>query len=151
MPRAVMVKSYLGRAGISGNLSQSSSDTESVTIDRLPAAASKGIWGRVSVCKALSLSAEARGGRMDDSWGCLNISPWPVSSHAGERSGYTLRIFSNLSVPMAPLFLRDLLNEALDIPMLFSKADMLMPLESINCLIRSKVLHTAQYFLENFH
>ena len=41
---------------------------------------------------------------------------------------------------MAPLFLRDLLKEAFDIPTLFSKAAMLMPLVSIYSLILSNII-----------
>lgn len=41
---------------------------------------------------------------------------------------------------MAPPLFKDFPNEALDIPILFSKALTAMPFESINCFILSKII-----------
>ena len=68
------------------------------------------------------------------------ISPIPLSSHIGDMSGYMFRIFSNLSVPIAPCFLSDLPNDAFAIPMLRSKAATEMPLKSIYCFSRSNIM-----------
>lgn len=71
---------------------------------------------------------------------CRSISPIPLNSHIGDISGYTIRIFSNLSVPIAPCFFNDLPNEAFAIPMLLSNAAIEIPLKSMYCLIRSNII-----------
>ena len=73
----------------------------------------------------------------------FSILPLPVISQLTDMSGYTRRIFSNLSVPIAPPFLRHLPNEALDIPMLFSNAAIDMPLLSMYCFNRSNIIASS--------
>ena len=80
-----------------------------------------------------------------------NMEPEPVRSQVGDKSGYTDRIFSILSEPIAPLFFKDFPNEALLIPILRSNAAIVTPLKSIYFLILSNTIHQRFISLiENF-
>ena len=100
-PLTIIVKSYLGNRLITGNLSQSYSETDCVMIDSDPAAASRGIRGRVSI---LSMCISEFIGSLANAPFC-NISPHPVRSQVGDNSGYANRIFSILleDIPFPPL------------------------------------------------
>lgn len=73
-------------------------------------------------------------------WCDFSISPSPVRSQDGDISLYIVRIFSNLSVPMAPLFFRDLPKEAFDMPILRSNAATEMPFLSKYSFILSTII-----------